>query len=197
MQAQIPMRIELPQLCFWIACASWWAMEMFLSHRLRSQDDPTRDAGTLRLLWTVLYAAIAVAVVLAMQGIGRWPPGARVPLLWAGTALVVAGLGFRLWAIRVLGRQFTVDVGIQPGHQLITAGPYRWLRHPSYTGALACFYGLGVGLGSWASLAVIGVAVTAAFARRMQVEEAVLASAFGADWQAHARRTWRVFPGLW
>lgn len=170
---------------------------MFISHRRRSQDDPARDGGTLRMLWTVLYAAIFVGVVLSVLGIGRWPPGWRLPLLWTGTAMVVGGLAFRLWAIAVLGRQFTVDVGIQPGHALITAGPYRWLRHPSYTGALACFYGLGVGLCSWASLAVIALAATAAFARRMRVEEAVLAQAFGTAWDAHARRTWKVWPGVW
>ncbi|KAB7762480.1 methyltransferase family protein [Xanthomonas maliensis] len=191
------MTLDLPQLVFWIACAAWWAMEMFISRRRRSQDDPARDGGTLRLLWTVLYAAIFVAVTLSLLGIGRWPPGWRQPLLWIGTAMVAGGLAFRLFAIAVLGRQFTVDVGIQPGHTLITAGPYRWLRHPSYTGALACFYGLGVGLGSWASLVVIAVAVTAAFARRMQVEEAVLAQAFGTAWEAHARRTWKVLPRVW
>ncbi len=191
------MRLDLPQLLFWIACAAWWAVEVFISHRRRSQDDPARDGGTLRMLWTVLYAAIFVGVVLSVLGIGRWPPGWRLPLLWTGTAMVVGGLAFRLWAIAVLGRQFTVDVGIQPGHALITAGPYRWLRHPSYTGALACFYGLGVGLGSWASLAVIALAATAAFARRMRVEEAVLAQAFGAAWDAHARRTWKAWPGVW
>lgn len=191
------MRIDLPQLLFWIACAAWWAMEMFVSHRKRSQDDPSRDGGTLKLLWTVLYAAIFVAVALAMSGIGRWPAGWRVPLLWVGMAVVVGGLAFRVWAIVVLGRQFTVDVGIQPGHALITVGPYRVLRHPSYTGALACFYGLGVGLGSWASLAVIVIATTAAFMRRIRVEEAVLAQAFGPAWTVHAQRTWRLLPGLW
>jgi protein-S-isoprenylcysteine O-methyltransferase len=191
------MTLDLPQLLFWSACAAWWAMETFISHRLRSQDDPSRDAGTLRFLWIVLYGAIFVGVALSVSGIGRWSPEARLPLLWTGTGLVVAGLAFRIWAIRVLGRQFTVDVGIQPGHTLITAGPYRWLRHPSYTGALACFYGLGVGLGSWTARAVIAVAATLAFRRRIQVEEAVLAEAFGAAWAAHAQRTWRVLPGVW
>ncbi|RXR06031.1 methyltransferase family protein [Pseudoxanthomonas composti] len=191
------MNLDLPQLLFWIACAAWWAVEVFIGRRRRSQDDPARDGGTLRMLWTVLYGAIIVSVALSVLGIGRWPPAARLPLLWTGTALVAGGLAFRLWAIAVLGRQFTVDVGIQPGHALITAGPYRWLRHPSYTGVLACFYGLGLGLGSWTSLGVIALAATAAFARRMRVEEAVLAQAFGAAWEAHARRTWKVLPGVW
>ena len=191
------MHLDLPQLLFFAACAAWWATEVLFSHRRRSRDDAARDAGTLRLLWTVLYAAIFVAVLLSTLGIGRLPAGWRVPLLWTGTAMVLAGPGFRLWAIRVLGRQFTVDVGIQPGHALVEAGPYRWLRHPSYTGALACFFGLGIGLGDWASLAVIAVAVTAAFVRRIRVEEAVLADAFGARWDEHVRRTWRLLPGVW
>jgi protein-S-isoprenylcysteine O-methyltransferase len=191
------MKLDLPQLLFFVACAAWWATELFLNHRRRSQDGASRDAGTLKLLWTVLYTAIFVAVALSSLGIGRLPAAWRVPLLWTGTATIAAGLAFRSWAIAVLGRQFTVDVGIQPGHALIQSGPYRWLRHPSYTGALACFLGLGIGLCDWASLAVIAVAVTAAFARRIRVEEAVLAQAFGARWDAHAHRTWRLLPFVW
>ncbi len=191
------MKIDLPQLLFFVACAVWWAIEVFLNHRRRSQDAPSRDGGTLKLLWTVLYAAIFVAVLLAVLGIGRLPAGWRVPLLWTGTATIAAGLALRSWAIRVLGRQFTVDVGIQPGHELVRGGPYRWLRHPSYTGALLCFFGLGIGLGDWASFAVIAIAVTAAFVRRIRVEEAVLAEAFGRHWDDHARHTWRLLPFLW
>lgn len=191
------MKIDLPQLLFFAVCAAWWMLEIFISHRRRSQDDPSRDGGTLRLLWGVLYAAIFVAVLLSVNGVARLPGSWRVPLLWAGTAMVLAGLAFRLWAIAVLGRQFTVDVGIQPDHQLVQTGPYRRLRHPSYSGALLCFYGLGVALCDWASLLVIAVAVTAAFVRRIQVEERVLAQAFGARWTAHAQRTWRLLPGVW
>ncbi|MBO9872844.1 MULTISPECIES: methyltransferase family protein [Xanthomonas] len=191
------LNLDLSHLLFWIACAAWWAVEVFIGRRRRSQDDPARDGGTLRMLWTVLYAAIFVAVMLSVLGVGRWPFGWRLPLLWIGTAMVVGGLAFRLWAIAVLGRQFTVDVGIQPGHALITAGPYRWLRHPSYTGALLAFYGLALGMGNVLSLLAIVLPVTWAFLRRIRVEEAMLTQAFPEDYPDYAAHSWRLLPWVW
>ena len=72
-------------------------------------------------------------------------PTAALPYAWmfasAGVVLFVAGLLLRWWAIIVLGRFFTVDVSIAEGHELIESGPYRFIRHPSYTGALLAFLG--------------------------------------------------------
>ena len=56
-----------------------------------------------------------------------------------------------------LGRFFTYDVTIQPGHRVVTSGPYRWVRHPSYTGGLLGLLGLGVALGSGAAVLALVV----------------------------------------
>lgn len=189
--------MSLLQMLFIAACAIWWASEFFLSRTRRSVDDPSRDGGTLRMLTVALYGTIAVAVMLPILRIGLLPRSWSAPALVLGLALIVAGMAFRRFAIRTLGKQFTVDVGIQPGHALIRNGPYRLLRHPSYTGTLLCFYGLGIGLRDWASFLVIALGTTAAFVRRIHVEEAVLADAFGDGWRDHARRTWQLMPLLW
>ena len=92
---------------------------------------------------------------------------------------------------------FTVNVAIAADHQLIDTGPYRWLRHPAYTGALLAFLGLGLCSQNWASLALIVIGTTAAFSYRMHVEELALTGAFGERYRQYMQRTWRLVPGLY
>ena len=66
---------------------------------------------------------------------------------------MVGGVAFRLWAVLSLGRFFRVAVTTQDDHRLIERGPYRRLRHPSYTGALVTLFGFGLTIGNWLSLA--------------------------------------------
>jgi protein-S-isoprenylcysteine O-methyltransferase len=86
---------------------------------------------------------------------------------------------------------------IHADHQLITTGPYRLLRHPSYAGSLLTLAGLGLALGNWLSLLVAVLGALLGFARRIPIEEAVLQTRFGAAYTAWAQRTWRLVPFMW
>lgn len=183
---------------FFALCMIWLASELWLGWRCRSADaSRSRDRGTLRLLLITIYASIALAAWLSYRGWLRFPPELRIALFWAGCALMVAGMLFRWWAVRVLADYFTVDVTIRPDHRLIRKGPYRWLRHPSYTGSLATFYGFALALGDVASLLAIALPVTAAFLWRMRIEERVLADAFPGQYPAYVRETKRLIPFVW
>lgn len=175
----------------------WGGYELLLSRRRRASDGGAHDQGTLQHLWRVLSAAVAVAVVLAYSGLAHWPQGWAAPLQWAGCALIGSGLALRVWAIQVLARWFTVDVTIQPDHQLVRSGPYRWLRHPSYTGALLAFYGLALGMGNALSVAAIVVPVTWVFLHRIRIEEAALRRAFPVAYPAYAAQSRRLLPLVW
>jgi protein-S-isoprenylcysteine O-methyltransferase len=179
-------------------CLVWAISETWIGWRRHSNDVMrTRDAGTLRLLLVTIYASIALAVWLGSLGVMRFPIHLRVPLSWLGIAMMLVGLPFRWWAIRVLSRYFTVDVTIRPDHQLIRSGPYRWLRHPSYTGALLTFYGFSLGFGNWLSLLAVVLPVTLVFLWRIHVEERVLTKAFPDQYPAYARDSRRLIPYVW
>ncbi len=179
-----------------VALVALWIGSELVYGRKRAVDR-TRDRGTLLLLHLAIYAAIGAAVWLSLRGIGRIEATWRMPLFWAGSGLMLAGIAFRAWSVRVLDRYFTVDVAIGPDHKLIRSGPYAVLRHPSYTGALATFYGFALALGSVWSLVVVAIVVTAAFLWRIRVEEAVLRGAFPDDYAAYARETKRLIPFVW
>ena len=167
-----------------------------LLRRSRRARASSHDDGTLGLVWLVVGLSIAASFALARSvEYGHWPRGP-----WSdGVALGVFALGcaLRAWAVLVLGRFFTVDVAIHTGHELVRRGPYRVLRHPSYTGALLIFFGLGLQLRSWPALSVLVLPLLAVFLRRIQVEERALAQHFGAAWDEHCRLTWRLVPLVW
>jgi protein-S-isoprenylcysteine O-methyltransferase len=96
-----------------------------------------------------------------------------------------------------LGRFFTVNVAIAADHRLIDSGPYRFIRHPSYAGALMAFLGLGLTIGNWVSLGLLLAPTLMVFQRRMDVEESALIQAFGTRYQDYMRRTKRLLPGIY
>jgi protein-S-isoprenylcysteine O-methyltransferase len=112
----------------------------------------------------------------------------------ASVILFVAGLVLRWWAIVTLGRFFTVDVTIEKDHELVERGPFRIVRHPSYTGVLLAFVGLALSLRNWAALVVILVPIGAAFIHRMNVEEDALSRALGSCYAEYMKRTKRLVP---
>jgi protein-S-isoprenylcysteine O-methyltransferase Ste14 len=115
---------------------------------------------------------------------------------YLGVALLAVGGTLRIWPIFVLGRRFSGLVAIQPGHELVTDGPYRYVRNPSYLGMLIGFAGWALVFRSSVGLAgaVLGLPL---LARRMDSEEALLASQFGDAYAAYRRRTWRLVPWVY
>ncbi len=115
-------------------------------------------------------------------------------VFFVGLVVLVAGMMFRWYAIRVLGRFFTFDVAISEGQTVIERGPYRWIRHPSYTGSLVGYVGVGLTLGNWAALAVPALFMVAAYSYRIPVEERALLAGLGQAYADYCKRTWRLVP---
>ena len=99
-------------------------------------------------------------------------------------------------AILTLGRFFTVDVAIQPGHAVVQTGLYRMVRHPSYSGLLIAFLGIGVTFVSWLSILGLLVPITLAVINRVVKEEQALLNSLGPEYAAYCARTKRFIPGL-
>lgn len=180
-----------------IALGLFPASELLLALRRRSSaaGASAQDRKSTLMLWLVFSAGIGAAWYLAYQ------PWLR--LGWSRTAQDAAivlcmgtGMAVRWTAIRTLGRFFTVDVAIHDAHRVVDTGLYAWVRHPSYTGLLLAFLGLAFTFGSWASVAALMAAATAALAGRIRTEEAALAQALGEPYRAYCRRTKRLIPGI-
>ena len=168
-----------------------------LRRRAAKGDSRLADQGSLLLLWIIIGISVFLAFnlyfIVPAAGFGDAGPAA----CYAGIATYVIGLSLRWYSIVYLGRFFTVNVAIAADHQLIDQGPYRYVRHPSYTGALLAFLGMGLTLANWASLAILVIPVFLTFARRMRIEEAALLQGLGEPYRLYMDRTKRLIPGVY
>ncbi|MBA3881553.1 MAG: isoprenylcysteine carboxylmethyltransferase family protein [Chthoniobacterales bacterium] len=176
---------------------AYLASELLLGATRRSRGTGIpQDRSTLRMLWLVILLSVAAGLYVASQWRFAALPETfswRIP----GLLLFVVGLAVRWWAIITLGRFFTVDVQISKDHHVVERGPFRVVRHPSYTGVLLAFLGFAVSLGNWAAMLVMLVPIFVAFLRRMNVEEQALSDALGEEYVSYMRRTKRLVPFIY
>jgi protein-S-isoprenylcysteine O-methyltransferase Ste14 len=180
-----------------IVSLAWIVSEIVLTVLKHSHSTHAGlDKSSLRLLWTTIILCIVSGNLLSAYRIGTIATGSYSISL-SGLVLIVAGLVVRWTAILTLRKYFTVDVSIVRNHQVVTAGVYRYVRHPAYTGSLVSFLGLGLVFSNWLSFLVIVVPITAAFVYRIRVEERALVTFFGDQYVRYCATTKRLIPGIY
>ncbi|MGA8024243.1 MAG: isoprenylcysteine carboxylmethyltransferase family protein [Candidatus Acidiferrales bacterium] len=179
-----------------IASYVCWLLFEFVTGRARRSGDPkrARDRGSFRFLILMIWAGIALAFAACFGVQQAAIPWMRTAIFFLGIALMWAGIAFRYYAMRVLGRYFTFQVDVHSGQTVIEAGPYHYVRHPSYTGALITVLGLGLALGNWGGLLALVTCVGIGYAYRIHVEEAALVAALGEPYKEYMGRTQRLVP---
>jgi protein-S-isoprenylcysteine O-methyltransferase Ste14 len=181
----------------WLASLLIWrGMEVGVDIRtLKRLRAGTRrqDQGSHLVLLVLSGLGICLGVPLALTVQGFAVTRASVLLFWLGILLMDAGIAFRLYAITVLGAFFTT-VAVAAEQTVIDWGPYRLIRHPSYTGLLLILLGLGLSLTNWLSLLVIMGCALLGLSYRIRVEERVLKEHLGQRYQEYMQRTKRLIP---
>jgi protein-S-isoprenylcysteine O-methyltransferase Ste14 len=163
----------------------------------RNRHGASVDRGSLLVVVLALVAGVGGGCLVAGVAGSAAIPEARRPLFVIGLALMCAGIGLRQWAILLLGQFFTVDVRVHAAQPVIDRGPYRRLRHPSYTGLIVTFLGLGLALGNWAALALTVVVPTAGLVVRIRAEERALLAGLGEPYRRFCATRARLIPGVW
>jgi protein-S-isoprenylcysteine O-methyltransferase Ste14 len=172
---------------------AWAAFEVVDRFRHRTRTN-VRD-WTLPVVIVCLGGGLGLAYRIAH--VDATILGGGWAVFVVGVVVLVAGFLLRAWSILTLGRFFTPSVQIQTGQRVVESGPYRYVRHPSYTGMLVGLVGFGIALGNWLSLLVLAVLPLAGLLIRIHYEESVLAEALGDDYREYASRTSRLVPGVW
>lgn len=114
-------------------------------------------------------------------------------IAWAGAALTLVGVLFAIWARFTIGNEWSAEVQIKEGHQLIRSGPYAHIRHPIYTGILLALCGTSITIGEYR--AILGLALLLfGFIRKAKKEERFLAGEFGPAFDEHRRHTGFFLP---
>jgi protein-S-isoprenylcysteine O-methyltransferase Ste14 len=141
-------------------------------------------------MWIALFLAFALAFVRVWS----FPRRAQLPMFAAGVSLILLGSLLRRYCWRTLGEYFTGDVRARAEQPVISSGPYRLVRHPSYTAGMMMFIGIGLALGSWLSLALLTIATIATYSYRVVVEERALLDTIGEPYRSYMKERKRFIP---
>jgi len=181
------------------ASALWIALEISLviRDRLHGKGTTGKDRGTRYFNFIAITVAMTSSGIL--NGISRfWFPGGRtLTVFWLGFAILLSGAVLRVWSIIVLGSSFRTTVEVSHNQQVVRRGPYKIIRHPSYSGLLLMCCGYGIADQNWLSLAIALGLPLIALLYRIRVEEAALVSAIGPEYQEYQRHTKKLIPGIW
>ena len=182
------MEIESRTWMIWAIC--WLAMAFF------SKSTKRHESMTQRIEY--LFPALLGFLLVFQEGFGgAWlgrPIFAASPALLAicmvGTIL---GLLFAVWARLTLGSNWSATITIKTNHQLIRRGPYRWIRHPIYTGMLAALLATAITQGLWSGAVGFAFVFLALF-RKARREELFLSQEFGQGYTEHRQHTGMFLP---
>jgi len=173
-----------------------WLVPEFIhtyTHRVDTKstaDDRRSGLGIALSIWVGIFLAYTLAHAEPQADIA-WHSALLFTL---GIILMVTGVIFRWYAVSVLGKYFSFQLAVQPGQTVVEQGPYRWIRHPSYTGALITMFGLGLAFTNWLSLLAILIAGFIGYSYRISVEEQILIKALGEPYRDYIKHTKRFIP---
>jgi len=149
-----------------------------------------KERGSGRLISMSVIVSFIVAYFFALSGITLMPNW----VFYLGIMIMVLGIIVRQWSIAILGRFFSPTIGVQEGQNVVDRGPYRLVRHPSYTGILLILVGVGLAFQSLAATLVILLIFSVAYGHRMNEEEIVLTMELGEEYVRYTKRTKRLIP---
>jgi protein-S-isoprenylcysteine O-methyltransferase Ste14 len=160
----------------WLAWLIYWAMAA------RGAKSASRqESGWSRLsygipIWLSLWLMWGGGVPTDFLNARILPATVELPIV--ALILVIAGLGFAIWARLHLGTNWSAEVSIKDKHQLVVSGPYRFVRHPIYSGILLAVLGTAIAVGRTRAAIALGLAFIG-FWLKLSIEEEWMAETFG------------------
>jgi protein-S-isoprenylcysteine O-methyltransferase Ste14 len=182
-------------LVFIIALVIWTTSEIIggrvvPSLRRGASKVGQRQEGLNVIVWLGWVAFFAIAINFASLGIALLPGWTY----FLGISAMLLGVAIRQWAVAVLGRYFSNVIGVQENQKVVQSGPYRLIRHPSYTGILLIQIGIGLALQSWVALLAAAFVFGLTYGHRMISEERFLVRELGDEYALYMNRTKRIIP---
>jgi len=164
--------------------------QSIIAHRVRVRKPESQGQVLLQPMVQLLGLLLLFPALTMMESVPAY-----TPLVVAGAVICLAGLYLSMWAQRKLGRNWVGGVGKHKNHKLVQGGPYRYVRHPLYSGMIVS--ALGLGLMGWNIVFAVSVLfIFGSLAMRIFAEELLLEKTFGKKWLAYKQSTGALFPKI-
>lgn len=151
-----------------------------------------KDRGSFWPIVIGIFASIFIAIYFKVMNIGAYTNNIQ----YLGLILMFFGITLREYAIITLGKSFTVRVETNKNRKITKNGPYRYIRHPSYTGGLLTAIGIPLATGTWVGAILTFIIMMLVYNYRINVEEKALIESFGRKYLEYMKNTWKLFPGF-
>lgn len=180
-----------PAILLWLVFSIYWTIASKNSAKARSSESKTSTA-----FHQIVLNVALLLLFIPVPGLTGWFLPKRFHFLVVVGAIVQAVFFLlAVWARRHLGRNWSTEVRIGEGHELVRTGPYRMMRHPIYTAMLGMFVGTAIASSQYHALLAIAVLVIA-YLRKTRLEENIMRETFGREWDSYQQNTWRLVPLL-
>jgi protein-S-isoprenylcysteine O-methyltransferase Ste14 len=175
----------------WLVWLIYWCAAAIGAKRTR------RHEHVMSQLIHLVPLAVGVWLLLSTHVVNGWLAARFLPRgviwFWIGFALVVPGLGFSVLARVWLGGNWSGTVTLKQDHELIRSGPYRWVRHPIYTGLLLALLGSVIAAGEWRGLAGLAL-IAVSLLHKINVEERFMIEQFGSAYERYRAEVPALIP---
>jgi len=182
-----------------IASTIWIFAEVYLVLRdnSRGKGKTTIDRRTRNYNFFSLIIAISCAALVSWIPLFQFNRRGTSVVFWIGIIIIVLGLFLRYWSINILGKYFRTTVEVEESQKIVEKGPYKFIRHPSYSGIILFCIGYGLAVQNWLSLIIAISLPTIALLYRIKIEEEALVKGIGTDYEAYQKKTKKLIPGIW
>jgi len=182
-------------LCGFLWTAFWiiWLLWAFATKRTQSRESFRTRVPYLIFTVAAFFAMFSRDVAFGWMRRHILPREPWIANL--GIAITAAGLLFAIWARAYIGRNWSGNVTVKVGHELIRSGPYRWVRHPIYSGIILALIGTAINRGQLRGAFAV-VLLWIGFTMKSRLEERVMIATFGAEYEEYQRTTGGIFPRI-
>ena len=183
------------QICSWIWAVFCvvWVISAFKNKPIQQQESVSSRLSYMSLVAVGFYVVFSVGTVQPWMRVHLFPASRAVEIL--GVVMTAAGIGFAFWARAYLGGNWSGTVTVKVGHELVRSGPYRWMRHPIYTGLILALLGTALERRQVRGLIAV-VLVYIGFKMKSKIEEHTMTNTFGAEYTDYSRTTGAIVPKL-
>jgi protein-S-isoprenylcysteine O-methyltransferase Ste14 len=179
------------RIVFWLICFFWWGMDFYFLVLKRNAAHRVAERKSKFIMTILIFTGVFLAVLPEdFRSVWRTRPFGLCQIM--GTVILASGVALRFLSVLTLGKYFTRDIGIPVEKRLVTDGLYRRIRHPSYTGEIISFLGVGVVFQHMPASLFIALLPITAFIYRALVEEKILLQEFGQSYAEYKKKT-RMF----